>query len=97
MKRSNMKRRRDFSAWQETRARILKRDNYTCCTCGQPGDQVHHIMRLGTGGSRFKGPRNRDDLLETICVGCHEVKTNHSDTKVQSALEQIDAMEVDDE
>lgn len=92
MKRSALKRRRDFSTWQETRARILKRDKYTCQTCGNPGDQVHHIMRLGGGGSRFKGPRNRDDLLETICDGCHKVKTDFSEKKLQSALDQIEAM-----
>jgi hypothetical protein len=44
-KRRAYKRFLDSAAWRETRARILKRDNYRCrgLGCGEPATTVHHI------------------------------------------------------
>lgn len=39
------------SAWRRKREQVLHRDSFTCQSCGEPGDQVHHIRypdELGT-------------------------------------------------
>lgn len=39
------------AAWKRKRAQVLNRDHFTCMSCGEPGDQVHHLKypnELGT-------------------------------------------------
>lgn len=59
-------------AWQDTRARILQRDAFTCASCGRVhlSHQVDHVTPLHKGGS------NDDSNLQTLCVQCHQVKTS---------------------
>ena len=45
----------------------LLRDRGLCCNCGQPADQTHHVVPLGSGGQ---------DVLSNvvaICQSCHEL------------------------
>lgn len=53
--------------WEQKRAAVLERDDYTCQGCGQNGGElhVHHICPLGAGGS------NALSNLLTLCDGCH--------------------------
>jgi len=58
-------------AWQECRAAYIKSVFGLCERCGQPGDEVHHKIRLT--------PQNIDDPnitlnwdnLELLCASCH--------------------------
>lgn len=62
------------SEWDKTRARILKRDRYTC-QIGKAqgnihaGNTVDHIVNKAAGGS------DADSNLQTVCATCHRVKT----------------------
>jgi hypothetical protein len=53
--------------WEQLRAAILDRDNYTCQGCGAENTElsVHHIVPLGCGGSNVKSN------LITLCKECH--------------------------
>ncbi len=68
--------------WLKVRALVLKRDNYTCQTCGiavrrhpeetdKPRALVDHIVERRDGGADLD-PAN----LATICDPCHTRKTN---------------------
>ena len=90
---------RDFSkpfynskAWADTRAYILKRDNYLCVICGAPAEEVHHIIHLS--------PKNIDDVsitmggdnLQSLCRECHfnQHRGEHGGGRVKQ--EQSDGM-----
>lgn len=53
--------------WKEKRARILKRDNFTCVRCGTGKNlRVHHIRY-----PEVLGTESDDDLI-TVCDDCHQ-------------------------
>lgn len=54
----------DSPEWSRTRERILARDDGVCQSCGEPADEVHHLLyeRLG---------REHDLDLMSLCVLCH--------------------------
>ncbi len=52
------------STWKDIRLRILQRDGYKCCRCGQSGNEVHHKTYERWG-------RELDSDLETLCSACH--------------------------
>lgn len=61
-------------AWQNTRARIARRDGYVCAKCGRAWlpsrDHVDHRIPLEQGGS------NDDSNLQLLCdTPCHAEKT----------------------
>lgn len=58
--------------WQRRRLEIFNRDNWTCQHCGDKTTQleIHHT-------EYFEGREPwdySDDMLITICHGCHEVE-----------------------
>ncbi len=55
-------------AWRTTRAKILTRDQHRCGLCGQPGDEVDHIVRLADGGS------DAASNTRTLCHDCHAAR-----------------------
>lgn len=68
--------------WLRVRAFVLKRDNYTCQTCGvavrqhlgetdKPRASVDHVVERRDGGADLN-PAN----LATTCDACHTRKTN---------------------
>ena len=60
-------------AWKAVRAKVLKRDNYTCRRCGGKGFDAHHLTYERFG-------RERVSDLETLCRRCH--KREHKETDV---------------
>jgi hypothetical protein len=36
--------------YKQMRKAILKRDDHTCAYCGQPGNQIDHIIPISKGG-----------------------------------------------
>lgn len=62
--------------WHRTRARILRRDGRACQwplttsgACGEPANQVDHIVPASQGGS------DHDDNLQALCPYHHKIKT----------------------
>lgn len=57
------------TSWGTTRRRIKARDGYECQLCNtvivEPRLQAHHIIPVFAGGTAD------DDLLMTLCIGCH--------------------------
>lgn len=57
------------SDWEETRVRILQRDEYRCYLCRGFATEVDHVVPTSQGGGE-------DDLnLRAICRPCHRTKT----------------------
>lgn len=61
-------------AWQQLRARILKRDGYLCRDCRTEGrvtlaTDVDHITPKAKGGT------DEDDNLQSLCADHHKAKT----------------------
>lgn len=58
-------------ALQRIRKRILVRDMYTCCECGDVSTYlvIDHIVPLHLGG------RETDENRQCLCVPCHEIKS----------------------
>lgn len=72
--------------WKEIRAKVLVRDNYTCCSCRRPLSElvglgrhleVDHIIRLADGGT------NALINLQTLCNKCHENRLNHRHLRIR--------------
>jgi len=71
------KKRRDYyrnnylksEEWQRKRYVVLKRDNWTCVSCGMPATEVHHkrYARINIGKEPI-------DWLESLCKECHMKK-----------------------
>ena len=63
------------AAWDRTRARVLRRDDYLCQPCLRmhgrptPASQVDHIRPKAKGGT------DDDANLQSICRACHDEKT----------------------
>lgn len=62
---------------KKLRARIFRRDNYTCKGCGKQFDHsdwkgkgltIDHVIPVSKGGS------NRDHNLQTMCSDCNHKK-----------------------
>jgi 5-methylcytosine-specific restriction protein A len=56
-------------SWQKLRPRILRRDGYRCCVCGNEATEVDHIIPKAQGGT------DDPDNLQSICRRCHRQKT----------------------
>jgi 5-methylcytosine-specific restriction protein A len=67
------------SPWRRLRRGILKRDNYTCHVCGQPGaDEVDHLVPLSEGGTDH--PSNLAAIHRTPC---HAAKSSAEGNKAR--------------
>lgn len=52
-------------SWRTLRAAILARDRYVCQLCGQPANEVDHIIRVVDGGQDHAGN------LRALCRACN--------------------------
>jgi 5-methylcytosine-specific restriction protein A len=57
--------------WQRLREQVLARDGGRCQLCGQPAQQVDHIVPRADGGS------DALDNLRAVCGRCHRVVTRN--------------------
>ncbi len=65
----------DSKEWEETRARIFKRDNYHCVICGTGKNlSCHHITYENLG-------IEKDSDLITVCHDCHNMIIHGADSK----------------
>jgi 5-methylcytosine-specific restriction endonuclease McrA len=51
--------------WARIRQSVLHRDRHTCVYCGNPADQVDHVLPVSQGGS------NKRDNLVASCKRCN--------------------------
>lgn len=60
------------AAWQRQRLLILQRDGHRCRYCGNPANQVDHVIPLCDGGPLLDA-RN----LVAACKRCNLARINH--------------------
>ena len=53
-------------AWKRKRYVVLKRDNWTCQSCGAKATQVHHMKY-----AKYKIGKEPIKWLVSICAPCH--------------------------
>lgn len=59
--------------WQRKRLEVMQRDGFECLSCGDKGKTLHVHHRSYARGR--KPWEYDDDNFETVCVDCHERKT----------------------
>jgi hypothetical protein len=57
--------------WQIKRLEILKRDKFTCTSCGEKEKQLH--VHHGYYDKGLMLWDYEDDTLHTLCSSCHEI------------------------
>lgn len=57
--------------WQEVRRYCLMRDNYLCQKCGQPAEEVHHIIHLSPENVFDTSITLNPSNLVCLCKACH--------------------------
>lgn len=62
--------------WQRKRYVVLKRDNWTCVSCGMPATEVHHKRY-----AKFNIGKEPIDWLVSLCKKCHSEKHATSDSR----------------
>lgn len=66
-------------AWQDTRKYIFDKYNGICQKCGEPGEEVHHIIFLRPSNIDDPDIALGEDNLILLCKNCHSLehqKTN---------------------
>lgn len=63
-------------AWQQTRLKILKRDNYICAYCGGEANSVDHIHPVEHGGT------DDENNLVAACTPCNSQKKDKINERV---------------
>jgi 5-methylcytosine-specific restriction endonuclease McrA len=63
--------------YKQMRQSILKRDDHTCAYCGQPGNQIDHIIPISKGGE------DHETNMVTACATCNASKKNQDAQKFQ--------------
>lgn len=59
--------------WQRLRLEVMKRDDFTCTSCGDNDRTLHiHHKRYVRGGKPWDSPA---EDLTTLCESCHETIT----------------------
>lgn len=57
--------------WKDTRDYIIKRDRYLCVQCGNPAQEVHHIVWLNSKNIHDPLISLAEDNLISLCRDCH--------------------------
>ena len=63
--------------YKQMRKAILKRDDHTCAYCGQPGNQIDHIIPISKGGE------DHESNMTVACSTCNASKKNQDAQKFQ--------------
>jgi len=77
--------------WEDLRPIILQADNYTCQICKRQFEASYLEVDHKRPARRFKKPVDADRVenLQTICIECHEKKTEYDrqrESRVQGNL-----------
>lgn len=62
-------------AWRAARAQALRRDSYTCQSCGGHATEVHHIVELTPENIHDPRIALGIDNLQSLCWQCHNKET----------------------
>lgn len=62
-------------AWQVVRAQALRRDSYTCCSCGGHAEEVHHVIELTPDNINNPCIALALSNLQSLCHDCHTKET----------------------
>jgi 5-methylcytosine-specific restriction protein A len=63
----------------KTRGLVMARDGGRCRRCGAIGEQIHHRLPRGMGGTRDKKINSPANLV-VLCAGCHrEIESDRLD------------------
>lgn len=57
--------------WQKVRNFVLMRDKYLCKKCGNPAEEVHHIIHLSPANIFDVRIALNPDNLICLCKDCH--------------------------
>lgn len=57
--------------WQDVRMSVLMRDNFLCMKCGNPAEEVHHIVHLRPDNIADPNISINPDNLISLCKDCH--------------------------
>ena len=63
--------------YKQMRQAILKRDDHTCAYCGQPGNQIDHVIPISKGGE------DHETNMVVACATCNASKKNQDAQKFQ--------------
>ena len=61
-------------AWKETREYIFNKYHGLCIECGQPGEEVHHIIWLSPNNINNTDITLGENNLILLCRDCHIAK-----------------------
>lgn len=61
--------------WRDTRKHALRRDQYTCQSCGARAEEVHHIIELTPDNIHDDHVVYGLDNLQSLCFRCHQLET----------------------
>lgn len=61
--------------WRIMRARILRRDLFTCEVCGARATEVHHEIELTPENIGDPSIALNPNLLHSLCHDCHTAET----------------------
>ena len=70
----------DPNKWPAIRARILRRDLGVCAYCGQPADEVDHVIPSASGGT------DDDENLVASCHVCNTKKNNRTPEQAEMPI-----------
>jgi len=57
--------------WQKVREYCMMRESYLCKKCGQPAEEVHHIIHLTPDNIYDPSITLNPDNLVCLCKACH--------------------------
>ena len=63
-------------AWRHIAELYRKQQHYTCERCGEPGNVVHHKIRLTMDNLHNPEVVLNTDNFELLCRSCHEKEHN---------------------
>ena len=71
--------------WQKVRNFVLMRDKYLCAKCGNPAEEVHHIIHLSSANIYDVNITLNPSNLICLCRDCHFVE--HKADKINGIRE----------
>lgn len=73
-------------AWRTCREGYIKSVYGLCERCGQPGDEVHHKIRLTPSNINDPNVALNWDNLELLCMSCHSKEHMGNDSATKEGL-----------